>query len=289
MKTLNNIRCDLNKSIINLGFFGAVFVTMILCFTASVYTNITDSRTYSIFESVTMLDKTIILSNAQFASISVLQSALSGYVSMFIPIITAFPFMITFCAERNNGLMRFTIVRTGKLRYYFSKFTAALVSGGLAVMLGTAAFGVFAYIAFPHISAYEFSAEELKNILPGGELFTVLRTLISAFFYGAVSVMPAFFICSFCKNPYIITCVPFLLNYIWNTAISKAVTNGIERGDYEIYDRLSSFRPDSITIISRFAELDENIKKTLIFNAAYILILFLGFVLIMNCRTDKGA
>ena len=30
--------------------------------------------------------------------------------------------MVSSCAERNNGLMRFTISRTGKLRYYLSKF-----------------------------------------------------------------------------------------------------------------------------------------------------------------------
>lgn len=289
MKTLNIFRCDLNKSIKNPGFFGAVFVTMTLCFTASIYTDITDSRTYSIFESITILDRTTIISHSEFASVRVLQNALSGYVSMFIPIITAFPFMMTFCAERNNGLMRFTITRTGKFRYYLSKFTAALVSGGLSVMLGTAAFGIFAYAVFPHISTYNFNAEELKFYLPDGEFFTVLRTLISAFFYGAVSVIPAFFICSFCKNPYIITCLPFLFNYVWSTAISKAVTIGVEHGDYDIYDKLSPFAPDSITVITWFEEFDDRIIKTFIFNATYILILFLGFVLIMNCRTDKGA
>ena len=283
------IKCDLNKSIINLGFFGAAFVTMLLCFTASVYTDTTDSRTYSLFESITTLDKETILSYREFASVNVLRNGLTGYVSMFIPIITAFPFMMTFCAERNSGLMRFTITRTGKFRYYFSKFTAAFVSGGLAVMLGTALFGIFAYAFFPHISTYDISPEEMKFFLPDGEVLTVFRTLVSAFFYGAVSVMPAFFICSFCKNPYLITCLPFLFDYVRTTAISKAVTNGFAHGDFEVFDRLSPFNPDSITVISWFDEFNDKVKMTFIFNAAYVLILFLGFVLIMNCRTDKGA
>ncbi|MGN0633341.1 MAG: hypothetical protein ACI4JW_05680, partial [Oscillospiraceae bacterium] len=118
---------------------------------------------------------------------------------------------------------------------------------------------------------------------------TIVKIFLSSFLYGAVSTLPAFFLSSFCKNPYLITCIPFMLEYVWNTGISKAITRGIENGDREIYDKLRPFAPDSITVISYCTGFTDEVKKSLAFNISYVLALFIGFVIIMNCRTDKGA
>lgn len=40
LKLLNTIKCDLNKSIINIGFAGAVLLTTVLAFTSSAYTDL---------------------------------------------------------------------------------------------------------------------------------------------------------------------------------------------------------------------------------------------------------
>lgn len=286
---MRSLKCDLNKTVLNPGFLGAVLVTAILCFTANVYTDTANDKSYSVFETLFALDRQLIRTDISFSSVTVFQKALSGYISMFIPIIVAFPFMVSFCAERNNGLMRFTITRTGKYRYYMSKFFASFLSGGLAVMLGVALFGVIVSGIFPNLSSYELSQEELEWILPSGAFNAIIKIFLSAFLYGAVSTLPAFFLSSFCKNPYLITCIPFMLNYVWSTGISKAVTKGFENGDWEIYDKLSPFAPDSVTIIFYCTEFTDQVKKTLAFNGAYVLVMLIGFVIIMNCRTDKGA
>lgn len=57
LKLLNTIKCDLNKSIINIGFAGAVLLTTVLAFTASAYTDSATERSYSVFESLFTLDK----------------------------------------------------------------------------------------------------------------------------------------------------------------------------------------------------------------------------------------
>lgn len=44
LKLLNTIKCDLNKSIINIGFAGAVLLTTVLAFTASAYTDSATER-----------------------------------------------------------------------------------------------------------------------------------------------------------------------------------------------------------------------------------------------------
>ena len=127
MDILNAIRSDLNKTIINIGFLGAVLLTALLCFTAPTYHVLTTDRSYSVFESFFTFKREFMQSDQQFASINVFQNGLGGYITMFLPIIVAFPFMVSFCAERNSGLMRFTISRTGCLRYYLSKFLSVLI------------------------------------------------------------------------------------------------------------------------------------------------------------------
>lgn len=148
LKLLNAIKCDLNKSIINIGFAGAVLLTTVLAFTSSAYTDLATDKSYSVFESLFTLDKNILRTDPMLSSVLVFRNGLSGYITMFLPIVVAFPFMVSFCAERNNGLMRFTISRTGKLRYYLSKFISALISGGFAVMLGIAVYGIACAVLF---------------------------------------------------------------------------------------------------------------------------------------------
>ena len=142
---------------------------------------------------------------------------------MFIPIIVAFPFMVTFCTERNSGLMRFTITRSGKWRYYLSKFLSAIISGGLSVMLGVLLFGLFTALLFPGLTSYDVPAEQMEWLLPDGYGAMILKMLGTSFLYGTLSTLPALFLSSFCRNPYIITCLPFMLTYVRDTGVNKLI------------------------------------------------------------------
>lgn len=290
MKSINALRQDLNKTLINLGFVAAALMTCVLGFTASAYTDQMNDKSYSIFEAYFTFDSKFISENSEFASVLLFRNGLSGYVAMFIPIIVAFPFMVSFCAERNNGLMRFTISRTGKLRYYLSKFFASFISGGLAVLIGMVLFGLIVWILFPSYKNYDLDPEMTEMLLPDGMLSTVSRHLLSAFLYGAFSTLPAFFISSFCKNPYIITCLPFMLTYVWTTGINKITAKAMENMDFEILDKVDPFRPDSVKRLAylHFDNTQPLMRNTLIFNLVYLFVLLAGFIIIMNLRTDKG-
>lgn len=290
MKFINALRQDLNKTLINLGFVAAALMTCVLGFTASAYTDQMNDKSYSIFEAYFTFDSKFISENSEFASVLLFRNGLSGYVAMFIPIIVAFPFMVSFCAERNNGLMRFTISRTGKLRYYLSKFFASFISGGLAVLIGMVLFGLIVWILFPSYKSYDLDPEMTEMLLPDGMLSTVSRHLLSAFLYGAFSTLPAFFISSFCKNPYIITCLPFMLTYVWTTGINKITAKAMENMDFEIFDKVDPFRPDSVKRLAylHFDNIQPLMRNTLIFNLVYLFVLLAGFIIIMNLRTDKG-
>ena len=293
MKFFHTLRQDLNKTVINIGFIGAAVMTALLCFTAPAYIDPANQKSYSIMEAFFTFDKKFVEANTNFASINLFSIGLNGYITMFIPIIVAFPFMVSFCAERNNGLMRFTISRTGKLRYYLSKFFASFLSGGLAVLLGLAIFGTVIYILFPSFSSYEIDPEQMKYMYPDSEAVRFLRTLAQGFLYGAFSTLPAFFLSSFCKNPYIITCLPFMLVYVWQTVITKLQSKMWENPmgfDQDYYEKLTAFSPNSPmyipTILSN--EMTQGGKYTLWFNSIYLVVILVGFILIMNLRTDRG-
>ena len=106
------LKCDLNKSMLNIGYVGAVLLTTLLCFTAKAYTDPNTAKIYTVFECIAKLDKQLFADDYSFSSYLIFAKGMSGYMAMFLPIIAAFPFMTAFCAERNGGSMRFTITRT---------------------------------------------------------------------------------------------------------------------------------------------------------------------------------
>lgn len=291
MRFFHTLRQDLNKTMLNAGFGAAALLTCLLCFTAGAYYDPAHDKSYSVFEALSTLDRPFIEAHEDFASIRLFSNGLSGYVSMFLPIIVAFPFMLSFCAERTNGLMRFTISRSGRVSYYLSKFCASFISGGAAVAIGYALFGVLMLLIFPSVYSYGLDPEQLEWIIPDGQKVAAARAMASAFTYGAFSTLPAFFISSFCRNPYIITCLPFMLTYVWSTAINKAAAKAFEQGDFGIYEKLIPYMPDSPRQIAfmDFEALTEQNKTLLIFNGIYFFALLLGFAAVMELRRDKGA
>lgn len=283
------LKCDLNKAMINIGFVGAMLTAMLLCFTAIAYMDPDTSKTYTVFEAMFTLDKKIIAEKHELASITVFQQCLSGYITMFIPIIVAFPFMVTFCAERNSGLMRFAITRTGKTKYCLSKFFACCFSAGMAVMLGVMLYGVIVSFVFPDISTYPVDPNNPWGApYPNGVLEPILQTLAAAFLYGAISVMPAFFISSFCKNPYLITCVPFLLIYLWQTAVDKVYISFIAADRWDDLNKLTPYYPNSVVSGVMYGYTGDIKRNIIIFNSVYVLALLIAFIAVMNTRKDKG-
>ena len=282
------LKCDLEKSDVNIGFICAVLMTCILCFTARAYSDPANDQSFSVFETLFRLNKQLILNDFSFSSANIFQKALSGYITMFLPIVVAFPFMISFCTERNSGLMRFTIARSGKKQYYLSKFLSAIIGGGLSVLLGVALYGIIIALLFPSLSSYDIPSEQMKWLLPEGYGNMIAKVLVTSFLYGALSTLPSLFLSSFCRNPYIITCFPFMLNYVRDTAINKLLQSAnTEQGLNKalLYQSLSS---SAITNMIYSRKLDELLKNELIFNAILAISLFTGFIIILEFRRDKG-
>lgn len=280
------LKCELKKGVFNIGFAAAVITSVILCFTSSAYADGSNGKVYSVFEAVFALDK--IDGDFTVSSVIIFGKALSGYIGLFMPVIAAFPFTVTFCSERGSGFMRLSVIRTGKNKYYFSKFLSAVIIGGLSVTLGVFIYGIIVALVFPSISSYEVSPEMLQIYIPNGTSAAAAKVFTNAFIYGAIAVLPAFFLSSFCNDPYIITCIPFLFKFIQETALNKIYSEFIQNGEFDKLDMLILFYPDSLVRIRERNSLDGICAAAVIINAAYVFLVLAGFIIIMNKRADKG-
>lgn len=280
---LRTLKCDLSRSLANRGFVCAIIVTAVLCFSTEVYSDHLNGKTYSVFEAIFTLDRDFMSSQIDFNPAIIARKALSGYSAMALPVTAAFPFVFAFISERNSGNMRLVISRMGRLKYYLSKFISAIFCGGLCTMLGVIFFVILLYILFPNTQSPQIIAE----YLPNGVYITIAKKALSAFVYGAASVLPAFFLCSFCSNLYIILCVPFLLKFITETLLSDIQTNAVAAGEYDVFDRTLPFTPSSA---SALFEIEVNVifVKIIAVNMLFAAAIFVGFAVIMEKRADKG-
>ena len=286
MSYIKTLRVDLNKTFVNIGFAGAFMLTFLLCFTAPAYVDYNTGKTYSIFEALFSMDRQFVEAHSEFAASTLARLGMSGYLTLFLPIIVAFPFMVAFCTERNNGNIRFVIARTGKMRYYLSKFVSCFLSGGFAVLIGLVMFMAAMHILFPPMSSYNIDAEFFGGMAQQSEFVLNFRYLFSNFLNGAIATMPAFFLSSFCKNPYIITCIPFMFTYVWETVISKLTSSALEEMDSGALEFITPFYPSSAQ--NMFDQRTTVAVTSIAFNTAFVLVFLAGFVVVMSHTRDKG-
>lgn len=280
---LKTLKSDLARFFSNWAFAAAIIVTAVLCFSVPVYSDNLNGKSYSVIEALTSLDRGLMAGNADFFPSMIIRMALTGYSAMALPVTASFPFVLSFIAERNSGNMLYTISRTSRKKYYFSKFISAISSGGLCTMLGVTVFGICVYILFPN----SCSPELVEWAFPNGVLAGLAKKLLSAFIYGMTSVLPAFFLCSFCKNPYIALCFPFMLKFISEAVLGKIQTNAWASENFGVSDFIAPFFPDAAShLVDR--PVDKTFWGIIAVNVIFAAIAYAGFAAIMENRSDRG-
>lgn len=207
MKTLNVIYTELKKLIISPYFLVGVLAFTLMCFSSPGYFD--GEKEYSIFEMITMLDSDKV-ELYDFSAQSVCSRGFGGWLMMFLSIIVSFPFVKLLCDERRCSEKRYLISRTGVFRYCLSKFVSAVVSAALICAVGFLTFSGIVHIIFPQAQPdmLMYSSPYWKYLLQ-----TVLTGI-------CVSILP-FLICSVTTNQYFCICIPFLIQYMYNTASNK--------------------------------------------------------------------
>jgi len=257
---------DLKKVIFNYGFILCIVVTFLLCFTSPVYTDST-GKEYIVFEVMIFTNQ---FEYIKFNGIDILKKSVNLYLTLFLPILSSLPFVTMFCTERNSNYIRFTIIRTGKMSYYSSKFFSAVLSGGISIVMGYALYGIIVCIYF---SPCNISIIEILQLMSG------------MFLYGMVSTLPAFLVSSFIKNKYIICCTPFILLHFYYTMISQITSDLIQTNQTEKLMKISILYPSSVRNV--FLN-NENCMLIVVIYLVQAIFVYFVFIIIMERRIDYG-
>ncbi len=274
--------CDFRRAAFRPAFLSAVLVTFFLCFLEDAYIDSSTMRAYTVFEAACTFPRSFFEKNPGFCSVIIWRDALSGYAAMFLPVLASFPFVCSQCAERSSGNVRFQLVRTGKWSFYASKFASAVLSGGACIALGVILFGIFCALFFPSPASYPegvLAMQSYEGLFP-----EVAKKLASAFLYGCANTLLAFFMLSFCRNRYIVLCVPFMARFIQDTAIRKAE---MASADPDVYWKLAPFASNAPSRIPYMGAGGAMIESVAVLAAAAALS-FAGYVLASERRMDRG-
>ncbi len=283
MRMLKVLKCDFARILFSWEALAAVMATVVLCLSVQVYMDYSTSKAYSVFEALFLLEPAVRAEIPDLSAPMIIRMALTGYSSMALPVTASFPFVISFIAERTSRNMLYTITRTGRWKYYISKFVSAILGGGFCTALGVIIFGVFAFILFPNSTA----PEQIEWAFPNGIVIGIMKKLLSSFIYGMTSVLPAFFLCAFCKNPYIILCFPFMLKFISEAVLGKIQTNAWLSENEKTVDFIALLFPNAASQLADM-QIDDRFLATLIVTIIFAAICFAGFAVIMEKRTDRG-
>lgn len=290
------IKTEFYKIVTGYGLYLCVLFTVILCFGTGIHSDMINNNEYSIIRSLTSFDREYMLSSTDFSSINVALKGAGSWLTMFIPIISAFAFIPLVCDEGESKSIRNDLFRTSKVKFYLSKFITAILSGGFAVMIGYMLFNGIVFILFPNIKEYPPETYETykktlslsyPSIADYGLTSALLIQYVEVFIYGALAAIPSIVLTAISKNKYIVMCIPFFIKYALTQTCAKMLAQAYSNSD-SINEGLIKFsntiNPDSVLSIFKIA----NRKLIVIYYIVIIVIALMFYLFIQLRRFDCG-
>ncbi|MGN1276111.1 MAG: hypothetical protein ACI4UK_03875 [Floccifex sp.] len=297
MKILRIINTNLIKTLTSPGFYACVLMTLVFSFTVELYYDASAQESYSVIQVFMKFNRDEMLANTDFCSYNVFIKGVDGWFPMFIPIVAAFPIIPLICDEKNSRFRRITVFRTTKFSFNTGSFLSAMISGGLAVLLGFLLFTAAIYIMFPSIKDFDILMRRsfewwIPETYPyftklGYPYLTALK-FCEVFLFGSFSAVPAFILTSIMKNKYLIICIPFFVKYMITQTYSKlymSVYEDIENPNEQLASILEITNLDAIKNIFSYGE---EKWKNLLFYAILLIIAYIFYCITMNRRLDYG-
>lgn len=183
------------------------------------------------------------------SALALWQAGIGGWLVVFAPMLLSMGYILLISEERRNGQIRFHILRSGNWKYCISKLCSGALAGGIVFLVGYALFGLLMLVRFPSIR--NFSAEEQEIILMGSNISVVIiKKLIGAFLYGMFGSVFGIGVAIVFRDKYMLVCLPFMINYIYQQILTKMATDAIAAEAYERLTWIETFRPENIMNIS---------------------------------------
>lgn len=145
---------------------------------------------------------------------------LGSSVYFFIfPLLVAIPYGWSFCNEHRIGYTRCMVLKTGKFQYYFAKYCAVFISGGLAMVIPLAFNFMLTAMFVPAVCPdpsyliwYAVNGASLMSELyyTYPDVYVLLYLVIDFFFCGLIACL-SYSISTIYKNRVVVVLLPFFL------------------------------------------------------------------------------
>lgn len=300
MKLIRYIGVNLRRTLGSSTFWYCMLASFALCFTTVVAKDPYNNDSLMVLQ--VLFQREIIEQSVDLSAWRVFCATGGTWFSMFISILSAFPFVPTIINNRITQSARFTISRIGKRNYQLGNICTAFLSGGLAVVLGYALYGIAVWLLFPSIDHYSGQSAEIfiemqisgkpawyANAFTNQQYFLpIITQIFQVFLYSGCSSLLALVFASFVKNSYIVLCMPFFLTYGWSQIDTRLSMMAF--ADYEnINQNLSRFasltNPTALCFLMSYST---DLPWLLCIHLGFALLLCVAYYLITNRRVDCG-
>lgn len=209
-------RSELKWMVCSWYFLLSVLMICVFCFVSPIFMA-DNGVSYSLVELMGKIQAGKDVSYIYIESVfSVLYRSISGYLPLFIPVVSSLPLMLSVYFERESRFKRLSLSRRKSIyNYVYTKFYVGLFAGGLILVLGILIFHfllVFIDTVFLELGLpIDFNTTEITDYL---------RFYCGVFFYGmSASVLGGLSSFLF-QNIYFVICLPFLLTYMYDLGIN---------------------------------------------------------------------
>ena len=243
---LREIKLELKKNMYVPYIVVEIVGIILLCFSATGETDMSGKQ-ISIFSLMLQVQQG---GNAiSKSALALWQAGIGGWLVVFAPMLLSMGYILLLSEERRNGQIRFHILRSGNCKYCISKLCSGALAGGNVFLIGYALFGLVLVMKFPSVQS--FSAEEQEIFLMGSSIgIIILKRLIGAFLYGMFGSVFGIGVAIVFRDKYMLVCLPFMINYIYQQVLSKMATDAMAVEAWERLDRIEALRPENIMNLS---------------------------------------
>ena len=146
-------------------------------------------KSITLLELAGQLRAGVIAPDISFSAPVIWQQGLGSWLVLFAPLLVSFGYIVTLSSERQNGQMKFELIRAGSIRYCASKVVSGALFGGTVFLTGYVLFGLAVNIFFPTLSSFRAEEQSLcmELYLGNSMLSFVFRRLAGAFMFGVFS------------------------------------------------------------------------------------------------------
>ena len=155
-----------------------------------------------------------------------ISNQIGGYKNILV-FLCVLPYAINYSAEWNHSVIRYTIIRSNKTRYAWSKVVATAISGGMALAVGLSLFILILSFKFPMVNTSSENFQIFINygfgslLASGNYILYYIFYILQIFFFGAFWAVFALVVSAWITNFFITVSAPFIIFYFFQELFMK--------------------------------------------------------------------